>query len=208
MRLMVFNETAERGNPAETVLVNPVILEASRAAAADEEGCLSFPRIYADVEVGASVPRAGQLLCGGGCADGGLPAVFFYVSARAGRVGFAPTPPALAALPPLHPAPAMRPPCGVQRSTKIEVQFQDLSGETRSLTLKDFAARVFQHEYDHLQVRPLRARTSAAAAPRRCAALDARCVSCAAVSARRRRNQSAHAARLHTALYAAGRAVL
>jgi peptide deformylase len=49
---MVFNETAQPGHAAETVLVNPVILEKSRATNIDEEGCLSFPKIYADVEVG------------------------------------------------------------------------------------------------------------------------------------------------------------
>jgi hypothetical protein len=52
VRLMVFNETAERGSPEETVLVNPVIIEKGRATDVDVEGCLSFPKIYADVEVG------------------------------------------------------------------------------------------------------------------------------------------------------------
>eukprot|EP00775_Hariotina_reticulata_P004972 gene4972-5213_t len=87
VRLMVFNETAERGHPAETVLVNPVILEKSRATNIDEEGCLSFPKIYADVE----------------------------------------------------------------RANKIDIQYQDLDGNTQQMQLRDFEARVFQHEYDHLQ---------------------------------------------------------
>lgn len=51
LRLLVFNETAEPGAPEETVLVNPVIVERGRAMDVDVEGCLSFPRIYADVEV-------------------------------------------------------------------------------------------------------------------------------------------------------------
>jgi peptide deformylase len=48
---MVFNETAQPGSPEETVLVNPVIIEKGRATDVDVEGCLSFPKIYADVEV-------------------------------------------------------------------------------------------------------------------------------------------------------------
>lgn len=51
VRLMVFNETAQPGAQEETVLVNPVILETGRATNIDVEGCLSFPLIYADVEV-------------------------------------------------------------------------------------------------------------------------------------------------------------
>eukprot|EP00879_Flechtneria_rotunda_P011885 GHRR01012414.1.p1 GENE.GHRR01012414.1~~GHRR01012414.1.p1 ORF type:complete len:181 (+),score=44.90 GHRR01012414.1:1653-2195(+) len=51
IRLMVFNETAERGNPAETVLVNPEIVEKGKVTDIDVEGCLSFPQVYADVEV-------------------------------------------------------------------------------------------------------------------------------------------------------------
>ncbi|KAF8068188.1 hypothetical protein HT031_001874 [Scenedesmus sp. PABB004] len=87
VRLMVFNETATPGSAAETVLVNPTLVEAGRGTALDVEGCLSFPGIYADVE----------------------------------------------------------------RSLKIEVQYQDLQGRLCQLALRDFEARVFQHEYDHLQ---------------------------------------------------------
>jgi peptide deformylase len=35
---------------------------------------------------------------------------------------------------------------------KIEVRYQDLEGEEHEMVLMDFPARVFQHEYDHLQV--------------------------------------------------------
>lgn len=87
VRLMVFNETAVRGDPAETVLVNPEIMEKSKATEVDEEGCLSFPKIYADVE----------------------------------------------------------------RSTKIEIKYQDLQGVQQEMQLSGFVARIFQHEYDHLQ---------------------------------------------------------
>jgi peptide deformylase len=43
----------------------------------------------------------------------------------------------------------------LQRATKIEVQYQDLDGKAQQMQLRDFVARVFQHEYDHLQVRHL-----------------------------------------------------
>jgi peptide deformylase len=48
---MVFNETARPGAPEETVLVNPTIIEKSRLTDFYEEGCLSFPKMYGDVEV-------------------------------------------------------------------------------------------------------------------------------------------------------------
>ena len=51
VRLMVFNETAQPGDPAETVLVNPIIIEKSKSTDMDVEGCLSFPKMYGDVEV-------------------------------------------------------------------------------------------------------------------------------------------------------------
>lgn len=51
IRLMVFNETARPGAPEETVLVNPTIIEKSRLTDFYEEGCLSFPKMYGDVEV-------------------------------------------------------------------------------------------------------------------------------------------------------------
>ena len=53
VRLMVFNPfgSAKPGN--ESILVNPEIVESSRLRGMDEEGCLSFPKIYGEVEVGA-----------------------------------------------------------------------------------------------------------------------------------------------------------
>jgi peptide deformylase len=41
----------------------------------------------------------------------------------------------------------------VQRANKINIQYQDLNGDMQQMQLRDFEARVFQHEYDHLQVR-------------------------------------------------------
>lgn len=39
----------------------------------------------------------------------------------------------------------------VPRYRAIAVQYQDRQGEIRRLPLQDFPARVFQHEFDHLQ---------------------------------------------------------
>lgn len=39
----------------------------------------------------------------------------------------------------------------ILRHEWIEVRFQDLSGQTYHQTLSGFLARIFQHEYDHLQ---------------------------------------------------------
>lgn len=50
IQLMVFNTSGERGEGEEIVLVNPRITRYSKTIVPYEEGCLSFPRIYADVE--------------------------------------------------------------------------------------------------------------------------------------------------------------
>lgn len=41
----------------------------------------------------------------------------------------------------------------LQRPTRVKVKAQDATGKKISLNLSGFAARIFQHEYDHLQVR-------------------------------------------------------
>ena len=41
----------------------------------------------------------------------------------------------------------------VQRPHKVKVRAQDVKGSTVMLTLNGWQARIFQHEYDHLQVR-------------------------------------------------------
>lgn len=40
----------------------------------------------------------------------------------------------------------------LQRSHKVKVRAQNVKGETLMLTLNGWQARIFQHEYDHLQV--------------------------------------------------------
>lgn len=87
---MVFNEFGPeaKGGPSETILVNPEIALRSRRLERDEEGCLSFPKIYADVE----------------------------------------------------------------RSDMVEVVYYDLDFKRHEKTLTGWVARIFQHEYDHLQV--------------------------------------------------------
>lgn len=51
VQLTVFNPAGERGEGEEIVLVNPKIYKASTRTLFFNEGCLSFPGIYADVEV-------------------------------------------------------------------------------------------------------------------------------------------------------------
>ena len=41
---------------------------------------------------------------------------------------------------------------GVQRHVNIKVEAQDVNGERIQRTYTDWTARIFQHEYDHLQV--------------------------------------------------------
>ncbi|GFP99733.1 peptide deformylase 1b chloroplastic [Phtheirospermum japonicum] len=87
VELMVFNPVGERGEGEEIVLVNPRIKRFSKKIVPFEEGCLSFPGIYADVE----------------------------------------------------------------RPDSLQVDAQDVTGAKFEVNLTGLPARVFQHEYDHLQ---------------------------------------------------------
>lgn len=60
---MVFNPAGERGEGEEIVLVNPVLYKASKRTLFYDEGCLSFPGIYADVEVRIAVLLVYPFLC-------------------------------------------------------------------------------------------------------------------------------------------------
>jgi peptide deformylase len=51
VQLMVFNEAGVKGEGQEIVLVNPEVYKFSKRLVVDEEGCLSFPGIYANVLV-------------------------------------------------------------------------------------------------------------------------------------------------------------
>ncbi len=62
VNLMVYNPAGVPGRGEEHVLVNPVIAKRSKKTEVDEEGCLSFPNIYADVEVHFAVHRLSQNL--------------------------------------------------------------------------------------------------------------------------------------------------
>ncbi|CAA0833767.1 Peptide deformylase 1B-chloroplastic/mitochondrial [Striga hermonthica] len=87
VELMVFNPVGERGEGEEIVLVNPQIKRFSRNIVPFDEGCLSFPGIYGDVE----------------------------------------------------------------RPDALQVDAQDITGARFEVNLTGLPARVFQHEYDHLQ---------------------------------------------------------
>ncbi|KAG6390067.1 hypothetical protein SASPL_151546 [Salvia splendens] len=98
VQLMVFNPAGERGEGEEIVLVNPQIKRFSKKIVPFEEGCLSFPKIYADVML-LNIPT-------------------------------------LAAF---------------QRPDSLKVDAQDIKGARFQINLTGLLARVFQHEYDHLQ---------------------------------------------------------
>lgn len=59
VRLMVFNPAGRDKPGNESILVNPEIVEQLGGKEADTEGCLSFPQIYGDVEVGRDGPGRG-----------------------------------------------------------------------------------------------------------------------------------------------------
>ncbi|KAL2942578.1 Peptide deformylase 1B chloroplastic/mitochondrial [Bienertia sinuspersici] len=87
VQLMVFNPVGERGEGEEIVLVNPSVSKYSLKKALFNEGCLSFPGLYADV----------------------------------------------------------------QRPDSVKIDARDIKGSRFTVTLSELPARVFQHEFDHLQ---------------------------------------------------------
>lgn len=87
VQLMVFNPAGERGEGEEIVLVNPIVYKASQKTILFNEGCLSFPGIYADVE----------------------------------------------------------------RPASVKIDARDITGRRFKVNLSGLPARVFQHEFDHLQ---------------------------------------------------------
>ena len=86
-RLMVFNEEGDiKATDKEMILCNPKIINKSNEQITKEEGCLSFPQIYGQVD----------------------------------------------------------------RSSWIEIEYNNLQGDVINERLEGFPARIFQHEYDHL----------------------------------------------------------
>ncbi|KAE8021527.1 hypothetical protein FH972_007410 [Carpinus fangiana] len=87
VQLMVFNPVGERGEGEEIVLVNPRVNRYSKKMVLFNEGCLSFPQIYADVE----------------------------------------------------------------RPESVKIDARDVKGARFTVSLSGLPARIFQHEFDHLQ---------------------------------------------------------
>ncbi|KAG0474172.1 hypothetical protein HPP92_016029 [Vanilla planifolia] len=87
IQLMVFNPAGERGEGEEIVLVNPVVQKATKKTLLCNEGCLSFPGIFADIE----------------------------------------------------------------RPASVKIDARDIKGARFRFNLSKLPARVFQHEFDHLQ---------------------------------------------------------
>ncbi|GLU11293.1 hypothetical protein SLE2022_280490 [Rubroshorea leprosula] len=87
VQLMVFNPAGEEGEGQEIVLVNPKVNKYSKKTRLFNEGCLSFPGIYADVE----------------------------------------------------------------RPESLKIDAQDVHGARFTVDMSGFTARIFQHEFDHLQ---------------------------------------------------------
>lgn len=87
VQLMVFNPAGVKEEGEEIVLVNPVVYKFSKRLLVYEEGCLSFPGIYANV----------------------------------------------------------------LRPDNVKIDAQDVTGAKIKVKLSGLSARVFQHEFDHLQ---------------------------------------------------------
>jgi len=141
---MVYNPEGQPGLGVETVLCNPVIVESSADEELFEEGCLSFPEIYADVMVRHSTARARGLH---------TPHKYTLIRDVPGTLrrhstheGFF----ARCREQPLTLARAAHQPW-LQRPTSVEISYQDIRGAKKRMRLGGFQARIFQHEFDHLQ---------------------------------------------------------
>ncbi|RLM93846.1 hypothetical protein C2845_PM08G19940 [Panicum miliaceum] len=64
VQLMVFNPAGVKGEGEEIVLVNPVVYKSGKRSLVFEEGCLSFPGIYANVVRPESVKIEAQDVTG------------------------------------------------------------------------------------------------------------------------------------------------
>ncbi|GAB2284249.1 Peptide deformylase 1B, chloroplastic [Dionaea muscipula] len=64
IQLMVFNPAGERDKGKEIVLINPRVIKYSKDTTIDNEGCLSFPGIYAIVQRPVSVTIEAQDVTG------------------------------------------------------------------------------------------------------------------------------------------------
>ena len=149
VRLMVYNPTGRRGDE-EYILVNPKILHTSGKRDTAEEGCLSFPRLFADVEVSAQLEACAAVCwlfipenaCNQFTAAvymGSLPSVWSGLKDVFSLLCQLSCPDRLHCM-------------ALQRPQRVKVRAQSVKGETLMLTLTDWQARIFQHEYDHLQV--------------------------------------------------------
>jgi peptide deformylase len=73
VRLMVFNPFGRDKPGEESILANPEIVESLPGKELGQEGCLSFPQIYGDLEVRPvrmdtrACVQAGARACGGVC---------------------------------------------------------------------------------------------------------------------------------------------
>lgn len=152
VRLMVFNPYGREKPGNESILVNPEVVSVGKERWKEQEGCLSFPKIYSEVEV-----RGGGLV--GWSVHNGQPCCSFPAVPRqaAGAVRRQPGSKHRArALPPS--TAAHRAALPAQRPRDVVVRAQNEKGEPVTLSLGGadqnaaWVARIFQHEYDHLQV--------------------------------------------------------
>ena len=164
-RLMVYNEAGEPGKGREVVLCNPKIVKFSKEKDFFEEGCLSFPQMYADVEVGVArdsarlfsferplalnlahsracerlkhkytLIRDSSRVMGRNVSNYARLREIFEEDVRRARL----EPTTDCSFPPS------------QRPIGVQIEAQNLKGKKFKMTLEGFEARVFQHEYDHL----------------------------------------------------------
>lgn len=120
VQLMVFNPAGESGEGEEIVLVNPKINKYSDKLVPFNEGCLSFPGIYADVVVCLAFLDFSFTI---------LPIIFLDIGFY-GWLVFA----------------------FFQRPQSVKIDARDITGARFSISLSRLPARIFQHEYDHLEV--------------------------------------------------------
>ncbi|KAF9604734.1 hypothetical protein IFM89_009530 [Coptis chinensis] len=176
VRLMVFNEGGDRGVGEEIVLINPRIYKYSKKIAVFNEGCLSFPGIYADVKHIECVrpPFFDQCILSGKTPGQLLPAAE-GVTRHKNFICYKLTPSyfisnilqshqqlvieslthellcGFRSFYPEYAPPIASHHTNVKRPESVKVDAQDITGAKFTANLSGLSARVFQHEFDHLQ---------------------------------------------------------
>ena len=163
VRLMLYNPEGEQGKGKEYILVNPRIVKTGKGTDTMEEGCLSFIDHSIDLDIRADVTVSSLmfLLALLHCQPEHVCTPDKDVRVSISHVlscysSILPVTNSVGSTSKLCQSQCVCIPDNMawfvlQRPLSVKIKAQDETGAKVSLSLTDFQARIFQHEYDHLQ---------------------------------------------------------